>query len=84
MKYVMSDIHGCYDEYIRMLELINFSDVIFRLEGVIVILKLVLTLGHSSNILSRIKSRKARSLLMGLITVMRNIFFIDCFVIIIL
>lgn len=26
MKYVMSDIHGCYDEYIRMLELINFSD----------------------------------------------------------
>ena len=26
MRYVMSDIHGCYDEYIRMLELINFSD----------------------------------------------------------
>lgn len=26
MKYVMSDIHGCYDEFIRMLELINFSD----------------------------------------------------------
>lgn len=26
MKYVMSDIHGCYDEYMRMLELINFSD----------------------------------------------------------
>lgn len=26
MKYVTSDIHGCYDEYIRMLELINFSD----------------------------------------------------------
>lgn len=26
MKYVMSDIHGCYDEYIKMLELIKFSD----------------------------------------------------------
>lgn len=26
MKYVMSDIHGCYDEFINMLELINFSD----------------------------------------------------------
>lgn len=26
MKYVMSDIHGCYDEYIRMLELINFNE----------------------------------------------------------
>ncbi len=25
-KYVMSDIHGCYDEFIKMLELINFSD----------------------------------------------------------
>lgn len=26
MKYVMSDIHGCYDEYIRMLEVINFNE----------------------------------------------------------
>ena len=26
MIYVMSDIHGCYDEYIKMLELINFND----------------------------------------------------------
>ena len=25
MKYVMSDIHGCYDKFIKMLELINFS-----------------------------------------------------------
>lgn len=25
-KYVMSDIHGCYDEFIKMLELISFSD----------------------------------------------------------
>lgn len=26
MIYVMSDLHGCYDEYIKMLELINFSE----------------------------------------------------------
>ena len=26
MKYVMSDIHGCYHEYMKMLELINFTD----------------------------------------------------------
>lgn len=26
MIYVMSDLHGCYDEYIKMLELINFND----------------------------------------------------------
>ena len=26
MKYVMSDIHGCYDEFINMLELINFNN----------------------------------------------------------
>lgn len=26
MNYVISDIHGCYDEYIKALELINFSD----------------------------------------------------------
>ena len=26
MIYVMSDIHGCYDEYLKMLEKINFSD----------------------------------------------------------
>ena len=26
MKYVMSDIHGCYDEFINMLELINFNE----------------------------------------------------------
>lgn len=26
MIYVMSDIHGCYKEYIKMLELINFND----------------------------------------------------------
>ena len=26
MIYVMSDIHGCYEEYIKMLELINFND----------------------------------------------------------
>ena len=25
MKYVMSDIHGCYDEFIEMLNKINFS-----------------------------------------------------------
>ena len=25
IKYVMSDLHGCYDEYIKMLELINFN-----------------------------------------------------------
>lgn len=24
-KYVMSDLHGCYDEFIQMLELINFN-----------------------------------------------------------
>ena len=24
--YVMSDLHGCYDEYLKMLEKINFSD----------------------------------------------------------
>lgn len=26
MIYVMSDIHGCFDKYVQMLELINFSD----------------------------------------------------------
>lgn len=26
MNYVVSDIHGCYNEYIKALELINFSD----------------------------------------------------------
>ena len=26
MIYVMSDIHGCYEEYLKLLELINFSD----------------------------------------------------------
>ena len=26
MIYLMSDIHGCYDEYIKMLEKINFND----------------------------------------------------------
>ncbi len=26
MIYVMSDIHGCYDEYVRMLEIIHFCD----------------------------------------------------------
>ena len=26
MKYVMSDIHGCYDEFINMLEVINFNN----------------------------------------------------------
>ena len=25
-KYVMSDLHGCYEEFIKMLELIDFSD----------------------------------------------------------
>ena len=25
-KYVMSDLHGCYEEFIKMLELIKFSD----------------------------------------------------------
>ena len=27
MIYVMSDIHGCYEEYIKMLELIEFSEI---------------------------------------------------------
>ena len=26
MIYVMSDIHGCYDEYIKLLDLIHFND----------------------------------------------------------
>lgn len=26
MKYVTSDIHGCYDEFINMLEVINFNE----------------------------------------------------------
>ena len=25
MIYAMSDLHGCYDKYIKMLEKINFS-----------------------------------------------------------
>lgn len=25
-KYVMSDLHGCYDKFIKMLELINFNE----------------------------------------------------------
>ena len=26
MTYLMSDLHGCYEEYIKMLNLINFND----------------------------------------------------------
>lgn len=26
MKYIMSDIHGCYEEYIELLEKIGFSE----------------------------------------------------------
>ena len=26
MIYVMSDLHGCYEDYIKMLKLINFND----------------------------------------------------------
>ena len=26
MIYAMSDLHGCYDKYTKMLEKINFSD----------------------------------------------------------
>ena len=26
MIYAMSDLHGCYDKYIKMLEKINFGD----------------------------------------------------------
>ena len=26
MEYVISDIHGCYDKFINMLKLINFSE----------------------------------------------------------
>ena len=26
MKYVMSDLHGCYDKFIKMLEIINFNE----------------------------------------------------------
>ena len=26
MKYVMSDLHGCYDKFIKMLEVINFNE----------------------------------------------------------
>jgi len=26
MSYVMSDLHGCYDKYMQMLEKIKFSD----------------------------------------------------------
>ena len=26
MIYAMSDLHGCYDKYIKMLEKINFND----------------------------------------------------------
>ena len=26
MTYVMSDLHGCYDKYVQMLEKIGFGD----------------------------------------------------------
>lgn len=26
MRYIMSDIHGCFDEYLEMLKKINFSE----------------------------------------------------------
>lgn len=26
MHYIMSDLHGCYNEYMKMLEFIQFSD----------------------------------------------------------
>lgn len=38
--YVMSDIHGCYHEYIKMLELINFNsnDTLYIIGDVFIII----------------------------------------------
>ena len=37
MTYVMSDIHGCYDKYVKVLEKINFSegDILYILGDVV-------------------------------------------------
>ena len=61
MNYVMSDIHGCYDEFIQMLELINFSA-----EDNLVIIGDVVDRGPSSiKFLQYLMTRKNIRLLMG-------------------
>ena len=37
MVYVMSDLHGCYEKYVKMLEKISFSkeDVLYILGDVV-------------------------------------------------
>lgn len=60
-SYVMSDIHGCYDGFIKLLELINFTD-----EDKMYILGNVIDRGPSSlNIVDYIMIRKNVTLILG-------------------
>ena len=61
MNYVMSDLHGCYDEFILMLELIKFSA-----DDTLIIIGDVVDRGPSSvKLLRNIMARRNVRLLMG-------------------
>lgn len=54
LTYVMSDLHGCYDKYIKMLEIIKFSD-----NDMLYILGDIVDRGNDGiKILSDLKNRK--------------------------
>ena len=59
MIYAMSDLHGCYDKYIKMLEKINFNnndtlyilgDIVDRGDGGIKILQDIIFAAHNYGI----------------------------------
>lgn len=61
MKYVISDIHGCFDKFIEMLDLINFKDT-----DTLYILGDIVDRGDNSlDIIRYIKKRNNIILLMG-------------------
>mgnify|MGYP004671963733 FL=1 len=61
MHYVMSDIHGCYEEFIEMLELINFKN-----EDDLYILGDILDRGENPiKILQYIKNKSNIHMLLG-------------------
>ena len=61
MHYVMSDIHGCYEEFIEMLELINFKN-----EDDLYILGDILDRGNEPiKILQYIKNKSNIHMLLG-------------------
>ena len=61
MNYVMSDLHGCYDEFLRMLVLINFTEY----DNLIIIGDVVDRGPASVKLLRDLAARKNIRLLMG-------------------